>query len=294
MRMLTALIGACLAHGAAFAACPPDGVSRAQLMQLRAAKWEVSDSAQRQHLARGLLACLVDPDPAMRDEIAFESLQAWMRAQKLDAATMQAIRTALLARLKARDPDGFAQPFAALVLAEVARADRVKPYLTDAERSGLVQAGTAYLSGVRDYRGYDEKEGWRHGVAHGADLMLQLSVHPALVKKDHQAMLGAVAAQLAAAGAQAHFFHYGEGERLMAPVFYLARRGELDGAEWEAWFAALAPAPVQRPLSQAALAYRHNLKAFLTPLYVSLSETKDGAQRARVLPYVTKALSRLD
>ena len=28
---------------------------------------------------------------------------------------------------------------------------------------------------VRDYRGFDAKQGWRHGVAHGADLLLQLS-----------------------------------------------------------------------------------------------------------------------
>ena len=294
MRILATLIGACLAHGAASAACPPEGVSRAQLTQLRAAKWELPDNAQRQQMATGLLACLADPDPALRDEIAYEALQAWMRAQKLDVATLQSLRTALLARLTAPDAAGFGQPFAALVLAEVARADRVKPYLSETERAGLVQAAAAYLAGVRDYRGYDVKEGWRHGVAHGADLMLQLSVHPALGKKDHQAILAAIAAQLKAAGAQAHFFHYGEGERLMAPVFYLARRGELDGAEWDAWFAALAPAPFERPASQAALAYRHNLKTFLAPLYVSLSETKDAAQRARVLPYVTKALKQLD
>ncbi len=294
MRIVIALIGACLVHGIASSACPPQGVSRAQLTQLKAAKWEVPDSARRQQMATSLLACLADPDPALRDEIAYESLQAWMRTQKLDPATMQAIRTALLVRLKTPDAAGFAQPFAALVLAEVARADRVKPFLSDAERNGLVQDGAAYLTLVRDYRGYDEKDGWRHGVAHGADLMLQLSVHPALAKKDHQAILAAVAAQLAAAGAQAHFFHYGEGERLMAPVFYLARRAELDGAEWEAWFAALAPAPFPRPPSQAALAYRHNLKSLLAPLYVSLNETKDAAQRARVLPYVTKALKQLD
>ncbi len=294
MRIVPALIGACLVHGVAFAACPPEGISRGQLTALKAAKWEVPDNTQRQQMATRLLACLADPDPALRDDIAFESLQAWMRTQKLDPATLQAIRSTLLARLKAPDAAGFAQPFAALVLAEVARADRVKPYLTPAERTGLVQDAAAYLSGVRDYRGYDEKEGWRHGVAHGADLTLQLSVNPALAKTDHQAILGAVAAQLRAAGAQAHFFHYGEGERLMAPVFYLARRGELDGAEWEAWFAALAPSPFQRPPTQAALAYRHNLKTFLAPLYVSLSETKDVAQRARVLPYVTKALGKLD
>ncbi len=117
-------------------------------------------------------------------------------------------------------------------------------------------------------------------------------MNPALAKTDHQAILGAVAAQLRAAGAQAHFFHYGEGERLMAPVFYLARRTTLEAADWDAWFAALAPAKAAQ--SQASLAHRHNLKSFLYPLYASLAESKDEAQRARMLPFVTKALKQLD
>jgi hypothetical protein len=293
MRMLAAIIATCLAHGAAGAACPPAGFSRAQLTDLRAAKWALPDAA-RQAAASAMLACLADPDPVLRDEIGFESLQTWMRTQQLEPATLQAIRATLLERLRTPDGAGFAQPFAALVLAEVVRADRVKPFMSEAERAAMVQAAATYLAGVRDYRGFDEREGWRHGVAHGADLMLQLAVHPALVKKDHQAILAAIAAQLRAAGAQAHFFRYGEGERLMAPVFYLARRGELDAADWEAWFAGLAPAPGQRPVTQAALAYRHDLKSVLLPMYVSLAETRDASQRARLLPFVTKALSQLD
>jgi hypothetical protein len=294
MRLLPILVALCLAHGTALAACPPEGSTGAQLTQLRAAKWDVADHSARQKMALAMLACLADPDPVLRDEFAFEALQTWMRAQKLDGATLQQLRATLLARLKTAEPTGFAQPFAALVLAEVARADRVKPYLSDAERKELVQAGAAYLSTLRDYRGFDEKSGWRHGVAHAADLMLQLSVNPAIARAQQQAMLAAIAAQLGAAGAQAHFFQYGEGERLMAPLFYLARRSELEAADWETWFGALAPAAGQRPVTQAALAYRHNIKALLLPLYVSLAESADSAQRARVLPFVTKALKQLD
>lgn len=294
MRILVSLIGACAIHAGAVAACPPEGMNRGQLASLRSAKWEVADHARRQALAVGMLDCLLAPDPALRDEAGFEALQTWMRTQKLDPATMQSVRSALQARVAAPDAAGFAQPFAALVLAEVVRADRVKPFLSDAERAALVRAGTSYLAGVRDYRGYDDKDGWRHGVAHGADMMLQMAVSPALGKPEHLAILAAVAAQLSAPGAQspAHFYRYGEGERLMAPVFYLARRTTLDAADWEAWFATLAPA--QAPQSQATLAHHHNLKSFLYPLYASLAESKDEAQRARLLPFVTKALKQLD
>jgi hypothetical protein len=293
MRILLALVGACVIHAGAGAACPPEAMSGSELAGLRGAKWAVADHARRQALAIGMLACLADPDPALRDDVGFESLQTWMRAQQLEPATMQALRAALQARLTATDSTGFAQPFAALALAEVARADRIKPYLSEAERGALVRAATGYLAGVRDYRGYDEKEGWRHGVAHGADLMLQLALNPALGKPEHMAMLAAIASQLSKPGTQvpAHFYRYGEGERLMAPVFYLAHRNTLAGADWEAWFAALAPAPGQ---SQTTLAYRHNLKGFLYPLYASLADSGNQAQRARLLAIVTKALKQLD
>ena len=299
MRLVFVLVTTLALHGIAGAACPPAGGTRSQLLELRTAKWEVADNARRQSLALGMLDCLADPDPVLRDEIAFEALSTWLRAGKLDAVTVDAIRTRELAVLANSDGDsaGFAQPFAALVLAEVARIDRIKPILGDPQRAELVRAGTRYLSSVRDYRGFDEKQGWRHGVAHASDLMMQLALNPALGKTAQQQILAAVAAQLSAAGAQspAVFFHYGEGERLMRPVFYLARRGELDAPDWAAWCAGLVPPAAERAaITQASLARRHNLQGFLMPLYVSLNESKDVAQRERLLPAVKKALEQLD
>jgi hypothetical protein len=294
MRVAAFLFAAAFA-GSASAACPPDGMTRAQLSELRGAKWVVPDTT-RDALALGLLDCLAHPDPALRDEIGFEALQSWMRAGQLGPATLATIRTTLLARLKGQDAIGFSQPFAALVLAEVARTDRIKPWLSSAERSAFVREASTWLAGVRDYRGYIEADGWRHGVAHGADLMLQLALNPALAKAEHETMLAAIAVQVLPAGPYfPHFYQFGEGERLMAPVFHLARRDTLSAAQWEAWFASLAAATKQQgPVSMTALAQRHNLKAFLQPLYVSLAESGDAAQRARLLPIVTKTLKQVD
>lgn len=279
---------AALLHASAHGACLP----RVQREALSAAKWEVADDAQRQAQALAMLDCLAHPDPDVRDKVAFESLQVWMRAQKVDAVTMQAMRAALLIRIRQSDKAGFGQPFAALALAEVVRADRVKPFLTAAQRTEVADAAAAYLSTVADYRGFDQKDGWRHGVAHGADLMLQLAVHPAIGADEQRSMLRAIAGQLALASGRAHFFQYGEGERLMAPVFYLSRRNTIDASEWETWMMALAAG--SRDVTQATLARRHNLKSFLQPLYVSLAESRDTAQRERMLPIVTKALRQLD
>lgn len=283
----TALAAACLAGvpAASAAVCPT-----AALRDAKAAKWQVEDNARRQVLALQAISCLSSPDPVERDELAFEALQAWMRADQLEVATVQELRTRLSAQLQAPDPQGFARPFAALVLADVARVDRIKPYLSAEQRAQLVGATTDYLRGVNDYRGFDEKQGWRHGIAHAADIMLQLSLNPALGRSEHEQMLAAIASQVAPQGE--HFYHYGEGERLMAPIFYLSRARTLQCSDWDAWFARLAARPAAAGTQQAALARKHNLNSFLQPLYINVSESKDEAQRNCLKPLLLRALQQ--
>jgi hypothetical protein len=283
------------ACGQAGAACPPGTSTKAALLVLKQVEWKVADDGARQALAIALLDCLGAPDPVLRDEIAFAALSTWARGRALTPATLQTIRTTLVPHLApgATDAAGFAQPFAALALAEVARADRVQPFLSDDERAGLVRAATAYLSSVRDYRGFDAVEGWRHGVAHGADLLLQLSLNLALERAQLDALLAAIAVQVMPANG--HFYIYGEGDRLMAPVFYIGRRGALSAAEWGAWFATLSGRRV-KPASatQASLAANHDLAAFLLPLYASLKESGSAEMQTQMLPAVTAAIKTLD
>lgn len=244
----------------------------------------MADDAARQSLALALVQCLADPDPTLRDGIAFEAYFTWMRANQLDLAT----RTDLLTRLSAviepgrADSDGFQQPFAALVLAEVARTDRISAWLTPAQRATLVETAARYVASVRDYRGFDPKAGWRHGVAHGADLLLQLSLNPAVDRAGLDRLLGAVAAQVAPAGE--HSYIDGESERLARPVLFAAQRGLHTAAEWEKWLRDLA-APVKgEPTTGtlAALARHHNLNAFLYALYVNARESGDANMQALV------------
>lgn len=72
----------------------------------------MADNTKRQALALGLVDCLGDPDPFLRDDIAFGMLETWMRSQKLDLSTLRSLRTSQLASLRQADAAGLAQPFA--------------------------------------------------------------------------------------------------------------------------------------------------------------------------------------
>jgi hypothetical protein len=289
MRILLAL-ASWLSWSCAFAACPPAGYDRAGLEALQAAKFAMPDAASRNALAEALLDCLGDPDPALRDGIAYEALGAWMRAGALDPEERRRLRDGLYARLEGEDADGFRKPFAALVLSEVARTDRLAPWMRADERAVMVERASAFLESVRDYRGYDDATGWRHGVAHGADWAMQLALNPALDRAQLDRLLAAVASQVMAADGHAYVF--GEGARLARPVLYAARRSLVDDATWKAWFAALVAGlgPPRAGYGDATwLARRHDLVQFLEDAYASADLSGDPATAA-LKPAIAEAL----
>lgn len=261
--------------------CPPQGIDAGSLQRLKQQKFAIDGTATRNALALGLLDCLSDPDPALRDGIAYGALAQWMRGEQLDAATRRQLRDRLQAMLKEPDANGFRRPFSALVLSEVARTDRIAPWMSPQERAAMVAAAADYLASVRDYRGYDDAQGWRHGVAHGSDWLMQLALNPALERTHLDPMLKAIASQ--AVPESAHAYVYGEPGRLARPVLYLARHGWLSEAEWIAWFGGL-PARIGDPAKAYAdtawLARRHDLLAFLTAIHLEADQSDDAQIKA--------------
>jgi hypothetical protein len=283
-----------LAPLAAFAGpCPPSGWDAARLASLKQSGFVVEDAGARETLALALVECLGDPDPAMRDGIAYEALAQWIRKGELAPATLRPLRDRLYALLAQPDRDGYLWPFAALVLAEVARTDRISPWMTPAERATMVLRAVTWLESVRDYRGYEPGEGWRHGVAHGADWLAQLSLNPALDGPQLHRIVDAVATQAVPVAGVAYVF--GEPQRLAAPLVNAARRGVRDEAGWTEWFAALLPRlgdPALAWQDPQWLARRHDLVSFLQAVYVEADQSDDKRVRM-LLPGVTAALKSL-
>jgi hypothetical protein len=277
--------------------CPPASYSRTDLLALREGGFIVADATVRESLALALLGCLGDPDPSLRDGVAFEGLSTWMRTGQLSPETASEMLDSLLPRIAPGypDPEGFERPFVALVLSEVARMDRVTPFLPPERRDALVDGAVDFMKGVDDYRGFDERDGWRHGVAHGADLVMQLSLSPSVDEPALHRLLEALAAQVAPPGE--HFYVYGEPERLARAAFWLASRDVVSEADWSDWFAGItdpAPLPTWDAAfqSQTGLAKRHDTAAFLLALHLMVSEDASEFTR-RLRPGLEDAIRRV-
>lgn len=242
--------------------------------------------------ARDFASCLGDPSPFLRDQIGYEGLTAALRSGNVSEATRRELIADLSANLSASDEAGFLAPFSALGLSELARTDRVEAYLSAEERTALVETAATYLAGVSDFRAYSDTEGWRHGVAHGADIAMQLALNPNVATADLVKLRPAITAQIS--GRSGHAFTAGEPGRLARPIFFMATREAFTEAEWADWFTALGdPAPMDdwsgAFKSETDLARLHNLKAFARVIYINASLSENEA----LVPLATGALELL-
>ncbi|MEL7296095.1 MAG: DUF2785 domain-containing protein [Pseudomonadota bacterium] len=228
-------------------------------------------------LAMALSGCLGESDPYLRDDIGYTGLATLLRSGRVSAATVRSLDQRLRQQLQSGDDNGYRQPFAALALAEVVRADRIDDLLSADERDAIVRIATAYVRDIRDYRGFSDHEGWRHGVAHGADLLMQLALNPHL---DDQHIPGLVDAALSQVSAyDNHAYIHGESRRLARPVLFAAQREVLTADDWTKRFNALTQ-PDGRPWqnayrSESSLARLHNTRTFLLNVYASIAESEN-------------------
>ena len=248
--------------------------------------------ASEEQLA-ALVTCLASTDPELRDEFAYTSLARLLRDQRPADEQLEYLSVQLDRLLQQPDPAGVVHPFAILVLAELARSDRIEPWMSTGQRQDLVDKAGNYLENVSDYRGFEPRVGWRHGVAHGADLALQLTLNPALSRSQQLQLLRAIGRQVA----PAHAYGSGEPERLARPVLFMAGRNELQQQDWQAWFAQLAePAPL--PGWEAAwhdadgLARRHNLRAFALEIYLNATQSEQPGIQA-LAPHALEVMQAL-
>jgi hypothetical protein len=234
-----------------------------------------------------LADCLTNANPAIRDGIAFETLSKRMRSGSLDVATLRALKDRLLVTVT-RGGSALETSFPALTLGEVARTDRLKAWMTEAERDAMVNTAARFLTTVTDYRAFTQADGFFHSVAHGADFALQLALNPAINKVQLNRLLAAIAIQIAP-NDPAVAYWAGEADRLARTVLFIAQRKLHSDDEWKAWFATVMD---PKPLgswnaafqSEAGIRKHHNVRAFLLSVFASATSSEDSGVKQLAAP----------
>ncbi|HVD03617.1 MAG TPA: DUF2785 domain-containing protein [Candidatus Dormibacteraeota bacterium] len=133
-----------------------------------------------------LLALLSSPDPHERDEVAYSELARRISVGDEDHALA---RLGDLMAARFSDPEIQARSFAALILAEVVDRDRITTLAGQCSVTRWRDAFAAWYESEEDLRGWDDRLGWLHALAHGADALGAFGRSPRLGPDDLTGLL---------------------------------------------------------------------------------------------------------
>lgn len=267
-------------------------------INLEQSKFSIQDDKARNQLSLQLLHCLASPDSFIRDNIAFTGISQWLRNEEISPVTIQAMLATLLSAIASEvvDEHDVYQSFSALMLSEVIRVDRKSPFLSSAMRDRVVESSSKFLREINDYRGFDDSVGWRHQVAHTADVMLQLALNPEINKQQLTSMLQALNRQITPQ--ENHFYIYGEPKRIARAVIYIFLNEHFTVQEWNEWIEMLvSPEPFEgwgeMYFSQHGLSKLHNTRGFLYAMYALIAKSSHE-KLGQLVPALESAITKVN
>ncbi|HFI0449656.1 TPA: DUF2785 domain-containing protein [Streptococcus suis] len=136
-------------------------------------------------------------------------------------------------------------------------------FLNDEDRELLFQQALDYLAIENDWSGYDDKLGWIHTAAHGADFLLAASCHEQFSNEKSKEVWQAI---LTCLTKQSKVFSAGEEIRLAQIPVYLLLNEKVSSQELTEWMNEL-DFPNQEPLDYFRWL---NLQHLLSSLYFQL------------------------
>lgn len=216
-----------------------------------------------------LLENIGHPDPAIRDELVYasfchiflESLITREQAQSLLQFSQETNPLSL-------ESSTLKRSFTCLLYCLLLSVDNEPEsiyhvFLNDEDRELLFQQALDYLAIENDWSGYDEKLGWIHTAAHGADLLLAASCHEQFPTEKCQEVWQSIVTCLTR---QNKVFSAGEEIRLTQIPVYLLLNEKVSSQELTEWISKL-DFPNQEPVDYFRWL---NLQHFLSSLYFQL------------------------
>jgi hypothetical protein len=225
-------------------------------------------------MTEDLTRMLGDPDPEVRDGIAFPTMATWIDEGVYDDLLVglgDGMCHGLDIGLGEVNTDSvFRRSFSALILTEC--IDRT----TRAALGGpnvVLRWGDkimSWYSRERDLRGFVAGKGWAHAVAHGADALGALARSPVMGRLELTVILDVIADRLLTPTDA--FFVCGEGDRLAFATMHLLRRNVLGIDVLEPWVARLATGAVGRgSIQRNPYLVAGNVQSYLRSLHLQLS-----------------------
>ncbi|MFF0751830.1 DUF2785 domain-containing protein [Streptomyces sp. NPDC004267] len=220
---------------------------------IEAADCAVPTDRPMDDLVRELSRALADPDPLIRDGAPYSVLATWIARGAIEPSLRLELGDEMAGRLT--DARIEARTFAPLVLEMLVTAGDFK--------AGWVDAFERWYPAEQDLRGHDEKLGWLHAVAHGADLLAAFGRRPEVAPAR---MLDLAAARLTAP--THHIYDQLEDDRLARAIARVLTRTDLSARDAVGWLEPIADRFGADRISTPVPAHISNCLRTLRLLYI--------------------------
>ncbi|WP_082623881.1 DUF2785 domain-containing protein [Nocardioides sp. Soil805] len=216
---------------------------------------------------RGMLEELCDmlasPDPVQRDDIAYSVVATWVSKGVLPRDLCRWLGDEMAARMSADDV--WVRTFAPLVLDVLVSFGTFDP--------AWVPPFSRWYATETDLRGHEPDLGWLHAVAHGADLLGALGLHPEVAP----ASMLELAGRRLVAPSDAVWRH-NEDERLGHAIALTLTRPELTSEESVAWVQPVEDSWTSRPSGPPAAWVQNASRTLRVVLGATLTGTRPGGE----------------
>ncbi|HFR3226642.1 TPA: DUF2785 domain-containing protein [Streptococcus suis] len=216
-----------------------------------------------------LLENISHPDPTIRDELVYASfchifLEGLITREQAQSLLQFSQETKPFSLEGSSQKRSFTCLLYCLLLSVDNEPESIyHAFLSTNDRELLFQQALDYLAIENDWSGYDEKLGWIHTAAHGADFLLAASCHDQFPAEKSKEVWQAIVTCLKK---QKQVFSAGEEIRLAQIPVYLLLNEKVTSQELTEWMNEL-DFPNQEPLDYFRWL---NLQHFLSSLYFQL------------------------
>ncbi|MCZ4498884.1 MAG: hypothetical protein JWQ74_1437 [Marmoricola sp.] len=229
-------------------------------------------------MTEDLTRMLGDPDPEIRDGIAFPTMATWIDEGVYDDLLIglgDGMCHGLDIGLGLPEDDSvFRRSFSALILTECIDRSTVTGIGGEDAVLRWGDRVMGWLAREEDLRGFVPGKGWAHAVAHGADALGALARSPYFGRLELTVILDVIADRLLAPTDA--FLVCGEDDRLAFATLHLLRRNVLGLDVLEPWVARLAAgAQGAGDVDTNPFRVAGNVQSYLRSLHLQLALTPD-------------------
>lgn len=252
-----------------------------ELELIKAKKFEVESEDRARELLPFMIANIGHEDMVLRDDLIYTCLYFWLveynyfNKRELRALIVVAIddEHLLLNIHKSDELSVFTRTFSVLLIALILYRHRQDMTIDEALYFSVKDKLLSYYQLERDYRGFDLKYGWAHGIAHCADALDELVGCSECTVSINMEVLERIKCVL---NSENNIFNHGEGDRLTQVIHSIYQNSKSEKKDLENWIQSLGEIKGSDSLKLASsynkFAAQENTKGLLRALYFRFSE----------------------